>query len=194
VWGYWSRLKCALDRSRLCVNLLYKLNSIKHKWWRIEKVERSPSAWNWDVRFWILPLGIMKIVRFRNMTPCSLINKYGSFFPSFRRWPFLNHESHLYPKDGSWLHWKSACFYKILQCRVAKVISFSIMGYWVLKTNWNNCWGLITLAFWIGIQSKEQLLVMFFVAHCMQNDFTICIPHQISFEWPGRKECNERRV
>jgi len=28
----------------------------------------------------------------------------------------------------------------------------------------------------------------------MQNDFMICIPHQISFEWPGRKKCSERRV
>jgi len=99
----------------------------------------------------------MKIIVFWNMTPCGLINKYGNFFPSFHRWPFLNRESHLYPKGGSWLHWKSTCIYKILQWRDAKVCNFSILGYWVLKTNWNNCWGLITLVFWVGIQSTKQL-------------------------------------
>jgi hypothetical protein len=122
------------------------------------KVERSPSAWKWDVRFWILPVGIMKIIIFRNMKPCSLINKYGNFFPSFHRWLVLKRESHLHPKMAADLHWNSARIYKILECRDAKVSNFSILGYRVLKKkNWNNCWGLITLAFWVGIQSKEQL-------------------------------------
>jgi hypothetical protein len=116
------------------------------------KSRKEPISVKLECEILDSPVGIMKIIIFRNMTPCSLINKYGSFLPSFRTWPFLNRESHLHPKDGSWLHCKSACTYlhnfTVSWCKDS---NFSILGYWVLKTNWNNSWGLITLAFWVGI-------------------------------------------
>ena len=88
----------------------------------------------------------MKNIVFRNMAPCSLISIAISSLPFIvDRFSTVNHfYTHKVAADSTE---NSACINKILQCRDLKVKNFPILGFWILKTNWNNCLDLITVAF-----------------------------------------------